>query len=271
MFNLSTEGIIILVILAGFLSATIASIIGLGGGLIAIPLIMLIIGEHSTEAKLISYASIAALSIMAVFKYWKQKRKPDYKSALLILLGVLPVTVVAEIFISPFFEDEKIKDYFHILYGAVAILATLLINFKDKIKVKKLPNWSLPLVGMSIGVLTGSIGLSGGVIFMPLLVVGLKKDLKEAAVTSLVLKLGVSLMNIIAALSVGQYQAFESHGVYWYLPLIIIVGSLAGAFIGPMFQKKISNKTMKVLFNVVMAILVVWEFTHAALLLTNVM
>ena len=106
---------------------------------------------------------------------------------------------------------------------------------------------------------------------MPLLVVGLKKDLKEAAVTSLVLKLGVSLMNIIAALSVGQYQAFESHGVYWYLPLIIIVGSLAGAFIGPVFQKKISNKTMSILFNIVMATLVVWEFTHAALLLTNVM
>ncbi|WKX02539.1 hypothetical protein [Candidatus Mycoplasma mahonii] len=62
MSTLSTPSIILLLIIVGFLSAIIASLIRLWGGLIAIPLILLIIDEDKfLHAKLIAYVSIFAL------------------------------------------------------------------------------------------------------------------------------------------------------------------------------------------------------------------
>ena len=275
---MSLEVTIPLLILVGIMSAIIASIIGLGGGLTSVPLILIVIGDHNLEAKLISYCSIFALSMLAVYKYWRQKRVPDWKSAGLILIGVLPVTFVAEMFLAPMLASDELKNYFHFLYAFVAISVVLLINFKDKIKVKKFSNWMLPPLGMIVGLLSGTIGLSGGVLFMPILVVGLKKDMKEAAVTSLVLKIGAAAVNISAGLIDHQFQDFEHYSspdheyvVYQWLPLLIIPGSLIGAFIGPMFQKKVTDKQMRILFNCVMACVITWELVQGILLVTGVM
>lgn len=62
--------------------------------------------------------------------------------------------------------------------------------------------------------LAGSFGLSGGVLFVPFLVVGLKMEPKQVAVNSLTLKLVTSLANVITGLGAGQYQEFETNGVY---------------------------------------------------------
>ena len=72
-----------LIILVGIVSALIASLMGLGGGIIAIPLILFIIGGgNNIPAKIMAYVSITALAIVAIFKYSKQHQKPDWKAAL---------------------------------------------------------------------------------------------------------------------------------------------------------------------------------------------
>jgi len=107
------------------------------------------------------------------------------------------------------------KPYFHLFYIFVIILAVILVNIKNKVKLTKpINNYLLVPIGGFIGFLSGTFGLSGGIVFVPLLVVGLQMSLKEAAVTSLVLKLAASIANIVAGASSGQFAAFESHGVY---------------------------------------------------------
>ena len=268
--NLSIEASIPLIIFIGLFSATIASMIGLGGGVIAVPLIMLVIGDHSLEAKLISYVSIATLAIFAGYKYFfKENRVPNFKVAALISVTLIPTTIICELFLSPMLAKDSVKPYFHLMYAVVVVLVITLINIKDRIKVN-LENWALPIAGLFIGLLSGTLGLSGGVMFIPLLVIGLNMKLKDAAVTSLLLKFGAASANIIVGGVSGQFSDFESNNVYWFLPLTILIGSIIGSQLGVFFHKKISDKNMLILFNCIMSILFCWEIISFALSLTGI-
>ena len=263
MYNLSIEATIPLLIMAGIVSSIIASLIGLGGGLVAIPLIMLVIGDHNLEAKLIAYVSILVLSIFSIWKYKRQGLSPDWRNAIWIGLGVIPATVLCEHFVGPLLESYS--TIFHFVYAGVVVIVTILIFFRDKWKIKKLKTWTLPIFGLVIGSLSGSMGFSGGVLFMPLLTVGLKMDLKKAAVSSLALKLVAAFSNVITGIGSGHYQNFEANGVYWFLPLVIIIGSIVGSQIGPRLSKKMSIRQMDIFFLVVMLIIIAWELTRGIL------
>jgi len=260
-----------LIIFTGLFSALIASIMGLGGGIISIPIIMIIVNNHSQEAKIISYSSIILLSIVSIFKYWKYKKSPDLKNAFAIIVGVLPISAISVIYLSPILNTDKMKPYFQLIYAFVVLLVMLLINFKDKMKKRELPLWTLPLFGMIIGLLSGSLGLSGGVLYMPLLVIGLSMSLKKAAVTSLLLKLASATTNIIVSGVSGQFTSFAIDGIYQWLPLLILPGSFIGAIIGPRISKKITDRTMHIVFNIVMSLILMWEVVNSILLFTNVL
>ncbi len=272
MHHLSLEITIPLLILVGIFSSILASMIGLGGGLVAIPFISLVVGfEHNLETKLISYSSIVSLSFFAAYKYIRQKRKPDFKNAFFILLGVVPLTVVCELFVSPPLANVP-KYIFTYCYAFIVILVIALINFKHLIPYKGIaPTWSLPIFGAIVGVLAGSFGLSGGVLFVPFLVIGLKMEPKQVAVNSLILKLVTSLANVIAGLADHQYQNFEANGVFWWAPLAVIGGTIVGSQIGPIFNKRMSNRQISIGFNVVLGSIFVWELISATLMVEEIL
>lgn len=272
MHHLALETTIPLLILVGIFSSILASMIGLGGGLVAIPFISLVIGfENNLQAKLIAYASVASLSLFAAFKYIRQKRKPDFKSAFFILLGTVPITILCEIFVSPKLSEVP-KYVFTYCYGVIVACVIALINLKHLIPYKGIaPTWSLPIFGAIVGVLAGSFGLSGGVLFVPFLVIGLKMEPKQVAVNSLTLKLVTSLANVIAGFGDRQYQEFEDHGVFWWAPLAVIGGTVIGSQIGPIFNKKMTNKQVAIGFNIVLGSICIWEFTSATLMYEGVL
>lgn len=271
MHNLPFTETFLLLILVGVFSSLLASMIGLGGGLVAIPLISLVVGwDHSLQAKLISYASVLALSIFSSVKYFFQKRLPNFKAAFWILIGVIPATVICNIFVGPLFANIP-KWVFHICYACVTFAVIILINLKDKISLKApIKYYYLPICGLVVGILSGSFGLSGGVLFVPILAIGLKLPAKDIAVNSLALKLVTSFVNVIADLASGQYQSFEEHSVYWWAPLVIIIGAFIGSQIGPMFNKKMSNKQISIAFNIVLGAVLIWEITSVILMKENI-
>lgn len=137
MHHLSLETTLPLLLLVGVFSSILASMIGLGGGLVAIPFISLVIGfENNLQAKLIAYASIVALSLFAGIKYIRQKRKPDFKSAFWILIGVIPLTIICELFVGPKFSHVP-KYIFTYVYGVIIVCVIILINIKNYIPYKK--------------------------------------------------------------------------------------------------------------------------------------
>ncbi|MCK5807072.1 MAG: hypothetical protein KAG91_01600, partial [Mycoplasmataceae bacterium] len=91
------------------------------------------------------------------------------------------------------------------------------------------------------------------------------------AVNAIFLKIFAAAANITVGLSSGQYGDFTANGVLWYLPLIIVIGSIPGSFIGPMLSKKMTEKKTMILFNTVMGIILTWEITLTILISQGIM
>lgn len=259
-----------LIIIIGIIGSSIGSLIGSGSGLVTIFLIILVIGtQHSEEAKIISLSAVAVLSLFGILRYIKLKEPPHWIATFWICIGYLPLSVIGIIVISPYLESDNIQNYFPYFYVLLVVILLLLINFKSKIKTKKvLPYWSLPLVGGVVGILVGTFGV--GLLTMTILVVGLKIPLRKATSSFLVIAFAYAIVDMIAAAFSGQYSSFSAKGVLWYLPLVIIIGSIIGSQIGPLINNRISDKTMAILFNSILSLIAIYEIIHGSLLIAGI-
>ena len=104
----------------------------------------------------------------------------------------------------------------------------------------------LSLIGLFAGILSGFVGVGGGVIIVPALVFFLGLTQHEAQGTSLFV-----LMMPVVALAVLNY--WKAGNVNWKFALIIATTFLVGAFIGSKLSLRLSPGLVKLIFGIFMA------------------
>lgn len=104
----------------------------------------------------------------------------------------------------------------------------------------------LALIGFFAGMLSGFVGVGGGVIIVPALVFFLGFTQHEAQGTSLFV-----LMLPVVALAVMNY--WKVGNVNWKFGLVIAITFLAGGFLGSKLSLKISPGIVKLVFGIFMA------------------
>ena len=105
----------------------------------------------------------------------------------------------------------------------------------------------LCLIGLIAGVLSGTIGVGGGLIVVPALVFLLGMNQHIAQGTSLTL-----LMMPVGILAVFQY--YNKGYVNVKYALIIAVFFVAGAYLGSKIAVNLPEKTLKTVFGVILLI-----------------
>jgi uncharacterized membrane protein YfcA len=104
----------------------------------------------------------------------------------------------------------------------------------------------LSLIGLFAGILSGFVGVGGGVIIVPALVFFLGLTQHEAQGTSLFV-----LMMPVVALAVLNY--WKAGNVNWKFALIIATTFLVGGFIGSKLSLRLSPGLVKLIFGIFMA------------------
>jgi uncharacterized membrane protein YfcA len=131
---------------------------------------------------------------------------------------------------------------------AVCILISIirmLYQFKDRTEAtKEIPLWAGLLSGGSIGLLSGMIGIGGGIILSPLMLLMRWANLKEtAAISALFI-----FVNSISGL-MGQYQKVGiviPENLQFAL-IATIIGGMAGSYLG---SKKFNSTTLQYLLAI---------------------
>jgi uncharacterized protein len=109
------------------------------------------------------------------------------------------------------------------------------------------------LAGLGVGVLSGLIGVGGGVIAVPLLVYAFGMDQKMAQGTSLMMLLGpTGIFAIMEYYKAGQ--------VNLKVGLLMAAGVLIGAYFGGHWAQTLSNVVLRRTFAVVLAAVAVKMF-----------
>ena len=234
----------------GFAAGLLGSMIGLGGGIIVVPVLTLL-GFPPTAAASNSLFAALSNAIASTLSYSKQKRI-EYPLGLKLGLLSIPGTVLGAIV-----STDVAPDVFKILFGFVLIASAAYIFLRKKIETKEKrisKQMMIFAIGASFfaGVISSFFGIGGGIIFVPLMVVGMGMAMKKAAPTSQMILLFASLSGVIVHSFLGHPDFLQAG--------FLSIGSFIGGLVGARLSIDIKERYLQILVSVVILIAAVKLF-----------
>jgi uncharacterized membrane protein YfcA len=113
---------------------------------------------------------------------------------------------------------------------------------------------TLAIIGLIVGILSSVTGLGGGFMVVPFLIY-LGRDAKLAVGTSFVFIFLVAISSLIAHYRLGNVDIKTG--------LVLALGGVLGAQIGPQVLQHVSEQNFKKIFSVFMVITAVWMFADS--------
>jgi len=167
----------------------------------------------------------------------------DIKFAIPLLLAIMVATPVGAWF-SQYVQQEYIE---WMLVAFLITAATLLIFSKRETMVVYDKAWVLYLIGGSVGLISGMLGVGGGSLMMPALIL-LGFDAKKAA---------HAISFIIPFSSLGAFGTYLSFvHMDWTLLGIVTIAAIAGGYLGGrIMNDRLKPKDVKKLIAFVLLLL----------------
>jgi uncharacterized membrane protein YfcA len=108
----------------------------------------------------------------------------------------------------------------------------------------------LLLIGLVAGLFSSLFGVGGGIVIVPLLILGASFDAREATATSL---------GAIVITALAGAVLYAVHGkVDVARGLLVGIPAMAGALIGASAQRRLSSRALSVAFALLLAAIGVW-------------
>jgi uncharacterized protein len=240
----------------GFVAGFLSGIFGVGGGILIVPALVLFLGMEQRMAHGTSLAAVLPIAMSSMISYALED-KVDWPVALWLAVGAVAGAVVGT-HVLHLLPHRVLGAIFAVLLVATAV--RLLVDNSDALGRSELTVGgaiALVLIGLATGILAGLLGVGGGIVMVPAMVVGF-------GIPSAIAK-GTSLAVIIPTSVMGTWRNRTKHNVD--LPIAAAVG-LAGvvsAFIAGKISVGMSETTSNVLFAallLVVAARMVWQLAH---------
>jgi uncharacterized membrane protein YfcA len=240
----------------GYILAIVVGItlglIGGGGSILTVPILVYIFSIKPELATTYSLFIVGISSLIGSIKHYKLGNLkvnaavgfgiPALVSLLTIRKLVLP-QIPQELFtINNFIVTKDLL--LMIVFAVLMIAASTSMIKKSKVNnAAKLPNkFSLAIIGLLVGTVTGFLGAGGGFLIIPALVFFASLEMKQAVGTSLI---------IIATNALIGFGGDMLNNVVVDFKLLFIFSALSivGIFIGTNLSKKIDGNKLKPAFG----------------------
>jgi uncharacterized membrane protein YfcA len=230
--------------LIGFLAGIFGGLVGLGGGVIMIPLMVGILKLTQHQAHGTSLVALVFTGIAGAIAYGLQGTI-DITASVLIAVTAM-VTARAGARFAHSLPEWKLKRSF----GAFLVFVSLLMLVKPYLP--HIPGmeagWPkiivLLITGILSGFLSGMMGVGGGTIMVPAMVLlaGFPQHTAQ----------GTSLLAMVPAGGVGAYTHWKLGNVRTNLLMGLIPGILIGTYLGGTLAHFLSDGTLRLVFAAVL-------------------
>lgn len=220
----------------GLLMGLTFAVLGAGGGIIAVPVLLLLFSLPLRDATGAGLAIVFAAALTSAVGHARAQRV-DWKTVL--VLG--PTTMVGAVLGAKLnaLVPERLTAG---LFALVLLAATASLFRKKPESPKAAPRWKVLGVGLALGVLTGFLGVGGGFLLVPVLV-GL-------AMLPLHRAVGTSAALIAMSSFAGGVTAMVTRPELMTLVLPLAGGAVVGALAGVPLSGRLPERGLRVGFAV---------------------
>lgn len=246
----------ILFLLLGIGVGVFGSLVGIGGGLICVPVFIFFMSQGGIYPYFSTAAQITGTSLFIVFAnavsgalaYVRQKRV-FFHAAIPFALATLPGAFMGS-WIVDRFTNEMLNLYYGIFIGCMAVLMYWNATHAKHENLLELPtgftyNRGMGVAAsMGVGFLSSIFGVGGGIIHVPMMVYVLDFPVHIATATS-------CFILAVSAIGGTVTHVLLDH-VVWIPAICISIGAAIGAQIGARISRKTKSKTILVILALTM-------------------
>ena len=249
--------ILIYILLAtGLAIGFISGLLGIGGGIIMTPVQLWLYAAQGWSSDLtvkIAFAtSLAVIFPTAASGVWRHHRQGNINWNAAVTMGIF--TAIGS-FGGAWLASKLPGSTLKIAFGVMGLLIAarmLTVKINDTERPINQNRWLWILIALPVGLLTGLLGIGGGVLVIPALVLLLRFRMREAAATSLAIMLFTSMGGIAGYILNGAHAsglpAYTIGYIFWPAWIALTIGSIFMAQVGAIAAHKIPGKILNYIF-----------------------
>jgi len=229
-------------------------LLGSGGSILTVPILVYLLGHEGKSAIAESLAIVGGIALAAAIPYGLA-RLIDWRNV--VFFGVPGMAgTYGGAWLAHFVSDAVQL----ILFAIVMLLAAWMMYRQTKrVKVEitehtrpKHPLWKIILEGMVVGVLTGLVGVGGGFLIIPALVLLGGLPMRLAVGTSLIVIAAKSFAGFWKYLDVlhDLKASLDWTTIAWFIAI-----GIAGTFLGNFLGTKLNQKVLQRVFAIFLVVM----------------
>lgn len=230
-------------------------LLGSGGSILTVPVLVYLLDQPEKVAIAGSLAIVGAIAAVSSLPYAWQ-RQVDWRSVLWFGIPGMAGTWVGAIVSQWVAGSVQLA-----LFAVVMLVAAVMMGRPPKLdrgdgNIRR-ATWKIVIDGLAVGVLTGLVGVGGGFMIVPALVLLGGLGMRTAVGTSLVI---IALKS--ASGLAGYLQVLGVDAIDWTLIGIIIALGVAGSMLGNRIANRVPQLMLRkgfAIFLVVMAAVILWR------------
>lgn len=210
------------------------SLVGLGGGFVIIPVLRIAFGIPPAEVAGTSLLLVFANTASSTFGFHRAGNLRT-RLALPYAIGAIPGSLIGVAAVN-----RTPGVVFDVVYGCILILNAVLALRRRTLASRPhtentfADDWRVGLIaGVALGFFSAGFGIGGGVVMIPLLLIGARMPPRVVAATSAFVVTLTAPIGIVA-------HAF-AHDVDWALTVPLVSGGLVGGAIAPEIARRVSS------------------------------
>ncbi|MGZ5305136.1 MAG: sulfite exporter TauE/SafE family protein [Actinomycetota bacterium] len=237
----------ILIVLVGLGAGILSGLFGVGGGVVMTPGLTALGGVAPIIAVATPLPVILPTAAVGAFTYHRAGEVDVRAAAWISLTGSVASAVGAVL--------TEVVNARLLLVVTAALLAWQSLQIlrsrsrPTTAEEQPIPAWTLALLGIVAGLLSGLLGIGGGLVIVPALAGMLGMPLKRALGTSLVAVLVLVIPGTIVHAALGNID--------WAAALFLVLGSLPGARLGATVALGTKERTLRLMVGGFLALVAV--------------
>lgn len=242
----------------GLLAGLLAGLLGIGGGLVMVPALMILFQYQGFEQASLAHIAIGSSLIIiiptAMISTLAHHRKGavDWQVMAHMTPGLLAGALTGALL-----ADQMHGFWLQRFFGLFLLLVSsqMLLSKASNAGGYRIPGrWVLGVAATGIGIISGLLGIGGGTMTVPMLV-RYGKPLVKAVATSAACGLPIALAGGLGFILFGEQEAdFSSGYVYWPAVFAVSATSMLTAPWGAVLAHKLPVASLKMIFALMLVV-----------------